>query len=135
LRTPGSQTITLTDAQGKLLPATVTVRVHKTADLHYDVEAPTTVEAGKRFNVTVNILNQFHRWIDGYGGTVHFHCTDAAATLPADFTFDRAGVHIFPSSFILRTPGQCTITVTDTALPRLTASITVTVRPMKSSSQ
>jgi serine/threonine protein kinase len=131
LRTAGSQKITISDAEGKLLPTSVTLRVHKKADIHFELETPATVEAGKPFDANVNILNRFNRWITGYGGTIRFHCTDPAAKLPADHTFDRTIVHTFQNAFILPTPGKWKITVTDTAFPRLTESVSVTVRPTK----
>jgi hypothetical protein len=129
-RTPGSQTVTVTDDRGERLPASAAVWVCRPADLHFTIEAPQGVDAGKPFGVSVNVMDQFGQWRPGYAGTVRFRCTDAAAKLPADYTFSRLeGVHTFTSAFSLPTPGQWTITVTDTAVPGLTGSATVTARP------
>jgi hypothetical protein len=131
-RTPGSQTITLTDGAGRLLSGSCSFWVHRTADLKFMLELPKEVEAGKHFGMTVNVMDRFDRWTAGYGGTVRFHCTEASATLPADYTFDRVeSLHTFTSALALPNPGTWTVTVTDTTVPTLTASATVTVRPAR----
>lgn len=57
-----------------------------------------------------------------YRGTLHFTCTDPAATLPADYTFTAAdaGHHTFPVTF--GTTGQQVITATDVSHPTITGS-------------
>jgi hypothetical protein len=86
--------------------------------------------AGKPFSVTVNVMNPSRRWQVGYCGKIHFTCTDPGARLPDDFVFPGAeSLHTFTNTFTLKTAGKQTVTVTDTALPGLTASVTVTVQP------
>jgi hypothetical protein len=134
-RTPGSQTVTISDTAGKLLPGSTSVWVFKSADLQFDVEVPKSLEAGKPFGVTVNIKDRFNGWTSGYAGTIRFQCTDPAAKLPANYTFNRVEqLHTFTSAVILPTPGEWTITAIDTAIPTLTASVTVTVRPAQGKS-
>src|SRR5262249_40443345 len=136
LRTPGDQTISARDTAGRLPPDSATVTVAVAADLHFEVEAPEAVTAGRPFNVGVYARDRLDRWVF-YTGTVRFTSTDAAATLPGDFAFpDRgepvpasASYHTFTNGVTLRTPGRCVITVTDRAVPSLCGSVTVTVRP------
>ena len=67
-----------------------------------------------------------------YQGTVTFSTsdTDAGVVLPADDTFTAAdaGVHTFSGAVTLITPGDQTITATDTA-SGITRTATVTVVP------
>ena len=56
--------------------------------------------------------------------------TDPGIVLPADYTFTAAdgGVHTFTGGVTLSTPGDQTITATDTA-SGMTRTVTVTVVP------
>jgi hypothetical protein len=67
-----------------------------------------------------------------YQGTVTFTTsdTDPGIVLPADYTFTAAdaGVHTISGGVTLITPGDQTITVTDTA-SGITGSATITVGP------
>jgi hypothetical protein len=127
-RTPGVQTVTVTDTRRERLAGRVCVLVVRPADLKLVLEAPKSVVAGRPFGVSVNVMSRFREWTQGYGGTVHFRCTDAAATLPGAYMFNRAeSVHTFTGACTLRTPGTWTLTVTDTGIPELTGSATITV--------
>jgi hypothetical protein len=132
LRTAGSQVVTVRDSREGWLLATAAVRVLRPADLQFVLEAPESVPAGQPFGVTVNVMDASRRWQQGYCGRVRFACTDPAALLPDDYTFPGGedSFHTFPSAVTLKTPGKWVLTVTDTALPRLTGSVTVTVRPV-----
>src|SRR5205823_4160166 len=65
----------------------------------------------------------------GYPGTVHFTSAVGAASLPGDYSFTGAdaGAHTF--SFILRTAGGQTVTVTDLANATITLTRNVIVGP------
>jgi uncharacterized protein (DUF2141 family) len=130
-RTPGSQSITVTDRRGQRLPGRVAFWVFRSADLLLRLEAPQTVVAGKPFSVTVNVFHPTTKWwTRGYAGTLRFRCTAKGAVLPPDHTFDRASkVHTFSNAFTLPAPGKWVLTVTDTAQPRLTASARIVVEP------
>lgn len=72
--------------------------------------APPTATAGVPFTVTVAVT------ISGHPDTVinsrlHFTSSDPAAVLPGDYYFmpADAGSHTWPGGFILRTPGNQTI--------------------------
>jgi hypothetical protein len=65
----------------------------------------------------------------GYRGTVHFTSTDPSATLPSDYTFTAGdnGAHAF--SIAMQTAGEQTITMTDLADAKITATRRVSVGP------
>src|SRR5262249_61746153 len=96
----------------------------------FAVAAPSSVPSGTAFDLTVTALDPYGNIDVNYQGTVTFSTsdTDSGIILPADYTFtaDDAGVHAFPGAVTLSTPGDQTITVTDTA-SGITRSITVTV--------
>lgn len=94
---------------------------------HFDVRAIEGPYSGVPTRLVVTALNAANRPVSGYTGTVHLSSTDAATTLPADYTFttDDRGRHVFTI-----TPGATgteTITATDTATSALTGSVTLTV--------
>ena len=71
--------------------------------------------------------------VPSYLGTVHFTSSDAAASLPADYTFAPAdnGTHAFVANVILRSPGVTlktagmqSVTATDTTTASLTGTQT-----------
>jgi hypothetical protein len=129
-RTPGSQTVTVTEVGGARLAASASIWVLRRADLRFRVDVPERVTAGKPFSVTVNVIEPFGDWTSGYGGTVRFRCTGAAAALPRDYTFDGVEErHTFTNAVTLPKPGKFTISATDTAIPGLRATATVMVRP------
>ena len=92
---------------------------------HYSVAAPSSSTPGTSINVTVTALDAANAASSGYRGTAHFTSSDAAASLPADYTFTAAdaGAHTF--SVTLRTAGAQTITATDGSITG-TAGVTVT---------
>jgi hypothetical protein len=51
------------------------------------------------------------------------------SAVPAGRRASSAELHTFPNAVTLRTPGKWVLTVTDTALPQVTGSATVTVWP------
>jgi hypothetical protein len=96
----------------------------------YALAAPTSVPSGTAFDLKVTAADPYGNIDVNYQGTVTFSTsdTDPGIALPADYTFtaDDRGVHTFPGAVSLSTPGDQTITVTDTAsgITR-TAKITV----------
>src|SRR6185369_6449313 len=87
------------------------------------------VGANDSTTATVRVYDASYNLATGYTGTIHFTCTDGAATLPIDYTFTGvdAGVHGF--TFTLRTLGSQVITATDTVAPTVTGSAGVHVGP------
>ena len=76
---------------------------------------PSPSVVGSAHNLTVTARDASGNTATSYRGKVHFTSTDAAATLPADYTFTAgdAGKHTF--SVTLKTVGTRSITATDTA--------------------
>lgn len=92
---------------------------------------PSAMGAGDSATGTLTAYDANYNLATGYTGTVQFTSTDGAATLPLNYTFTPgdAGVHTFPSGFILRTAGSQVVTVTDIASATITGSRGVTVGP------
>ncbi len=91
------------------------------------VAAPATATAGTAIQVTVTAKDQNGNTFTGYTGTVHFSSNDGQATLPANYTFTAAdmGVHVF--TVTLKTAGNRTVMVNDTAKTAVTGSAPVAV--------
>jgi Domain of unknown function (DUF5050) len=100
--------------------------------LYFAVAAPASASAGSPFDITVTALDPYGNTAVNYQGTVTFSTsdTDPGVVLPADYTFTAAdaGVQTFTGGVTLITPGDQTITATDTA-SGITRSVTVTVVP------
>jgi hypothetical protein len=98
----------------------------------YAIAAPVSVSAGTPFDITVTALDPYGNAAVNYQSTVTFSTSDpdAGIVLPADYSFtaDDSGVHTFSGGVTLSTPGDQTITVTDTA-SGMTRTATVTVVP------
>ena len=75
-------------------------------------------------SVTVTAKDAFGNTATGYTGTVHFTSTDAAACLPANYTFVGGdnGVHTFTNAYTLKTAGTQTLTATDTVTGTITGT-------------
>ncbi len=99
------------------------------ASPHFSVSAPSGSTAGSSFTVTVTALDPSNHTLTGYTGTVHFTSSDAAAVLPADYTFTGGdqGVHQF--TMTLKAAGSQSVTATDTSNGAVTGSASVTVSP------
>jgi hypothetical protein len=96
----------------------------------YAIAAPASVPSGTAFDLKVTAADPYGNIDVNYQGTVTFSTsdTDPGIVLPTDYTFtaDDRGVHTFPGAVSLSTPGDQTITVTDTA-SGMTRTVTITV--------
>jgi sugar lactone lactonase YvrE len=96
----------------------------------YALAAPTSVPSGTAFDLTITAADPYGAIDVHYQGTVTFATsdTDPGIVLPADYIFTAYdhGVHTFSGAVTLSTPGDQTITVTDTA-SGMTRTVTVTV--------
>jgi streptogramin lyase len=88
---------------------------------------PGTVTAGTAFNFTVTAYDAYNNVATGYTGTVHFTSSDAAATLPANYTFDSGKTGTQSFSATLNTSGAQTITAADTVTSSITGKGSVNV--------
>ena len=87
-----------------------------TTATHFVVSAPSTVQNGVPFNVTVTAKDASNNTDTGYRGSVHFISTNDFASLPANYTFTAAdaGTHIFSATLNFQIlGGTATITVYD----------------------
>jgi len=91
------------------------------------ITAGPNVNGGQAFDLDLRIGDSVFGQTIPYTGTVHFTSSDAAAVLPADYTFTSvdAGLHHFVAT--LNTSGQQTVTVTDARLPGFTGSSTLQI--------
>jgi hypothetical protein len=128
----GSQSITVTDVAIGLLPGSALVSVTPAAADHFQVDAPATVAPNMPFDVTVTALDPYGNADVNYRGTVAFAATDPdpGVVLPMPYTFNDAdsGMHLFAGAFALVTPGEQTLTVTDT-LSGISGSSDILVDP------
>jgi hypothetical protein len=88
---------------------------------------PASGAAGAVETFTIRVVDAFGNTVTGYRHMVQFTSTDAAANLPANYTFTAAdaGVHTFTVTF--NTQGTETITATDTATPAVKGSESMNV--------
>jgi uncharacterized repeat protein (TIGR01451 family) len=132
LRTPGSQTVTVSDQAAPSIAGSQTVQVNAagaTGSLLVTA-ASASWSAGAANSMTVTVRDAAGSVATSYRGTVRFSSTDAKSLLPADYTFTDAdaGIRTF-AGVVLRTAGSQSVTATDAATPALTGSRTVTVTP------
>ncbi|MDB5306227.1 MAG: hypothetical protein JWO38_429 [Gemmataceae bacterium] len=106
LVTGGPQTVTV--SAPNLTPASATVTVTGQVT-RLAFSAPTAVNAGDTFAVTVSAIDTQGSVAPGYTSTVHFTSSDVQAGLPADYTFTPAdaGSHTF--TLTLKTSGSQSI--------------------------
>jgi ELWxxDGT repeat protein len=130
LKTAGTQSITATDTANSSLTSTdAGILVNAAAASVLVVTGPSSVTAGVAFSITVTAKDAYGNVAASYRGTVHFTSTDPKAKLPANYTFTAAdnGTHTF-SGLILKTKGNQTITITDTANSMIWVSILLNVK-------
>jgi hypothetical protein len=124
----GPHTVTSTHtASGKSATATLTVTA--AGAHHLVVSAPAGANAGSAFTVTATAKDAANNTVTGYSGTVRVTSTDAAAVLPASYTFVAGdlGTHTF--SLTLNTAGSQTISAIDTLTATIMGSASVSVTP------
>jgi hypothetical protein len=88
------------------------------------VTAPLSADDGTPFEITVTAEDTAGAIVTGYTDTLSFTSSDNAASLPANSTLTN-GTGQFQVT--LRTPGNQTITATDTSLPEFSGNATVNV--------
>lgn len=113
-RTAGSRSVTL-GAGG--LTKTFAMSVTPGALNHFVLTAPTSVNEGDAFAVTVRAFDAFGNVATNYVGTVSISSGDARAELPAPYTFvpANAGQHTF-DGVKFRSPGSQSLRLDDIAL-------------------
>jgi hypothetical protein len=125
----GTQSITATDTvTASIAGSEAGIAVNPASASRLRITAPASVTAGAAFSVTITVLDAYGNVATGYTSKVHFKSSDGSATLPRDYTFTPAdhGVHTF-TGLILRKKGTQTITLTDTLIPSITDTASLTV--------
>jgi hypothetical protein len=132
LLTAGAQTLTAQDAANGALAGSATVAVAAAPADHILIAAPPTAVSGAPFDVTLTAFDPYGNVDTNYTGTVRWTSsdTDPGVILPAAYTFQAAdsGTHTFSSGVTLITPGDQSLSATDTA-SGITGNATVTVTP------
>jgi hypothetical protein len=121
LKSAGTQTISVVDAAAPSISGTSgSINVDPAPATHYVVAAPSAVNAGAPFNISVTAKDAFNNTDTNYGGLVHFTSTDNSAVLPADMalTFGVAT----PSVTLNAMGTSATIATTDTASASISGS-------------
>jgi hypothetical protein len=128
LRRAGGYAIAVSDAAADATAGAAAVTVNPAAASTLALSGlPPATTAGMPFKVTVTALDRFGNIAKGYAGKVRFASSDAAALLPAAYSFAPAdgGTHKF--SVTLRTGGRQALAVSDSAAPALRGLAGVTV--------
>ncbi|HEX3147811.1 MAG TPA: hypothetical protein VHR66_06980 [Gemmataceae bacterium] len=96
---------------------------------HFDIRTQLDPHTGETTNVTVTALDASNHPVRDYTGTVRLTDTDAAATMPADYTFtaDDRGRHTF--TITPGADGTQTLTATDTTTATITGTVDLNVTP------
>jgi hypothetical protein len=127
----GSYIVTASFSGDTTLPASFHLENTAAPAVRFQVVAPTSVVANTSFDVTVTALDPYGNVDSNYQDTITFATTDPnpGVVLPAayTFTFSDAGVHTFWAGVILVTPGDQTLTVTDSSGLIGSATIKVTL--------
>jgi FG-GAP-like repeat/RTX calcium-binding nonapeptide repeat (4 copies) len=131
LDTAGTQSLSVADYKAFAF-ASADVTVSPAAASAFGIGGPYQPSSGATAFMAVVVVDPYGNLATDYTGTAHFSSSDAAATLPADYTFTAAdgGQHNFP--VILRTAGPQTLTATDTHAPAITGEGTTDVLPAAS---
>ena len=111
----GTHSLTVTDIADPTLSATYSgITVTKAVRLVMTTSDP--VVRGVATSVTVSAVDFRGVPDPRYSGVVEFSSTDPAATLPAPYSFGQSdhGSHSFPAQLRWTTPGEQSLTVTDT---------------------
>jgi hypothetical protein len=129
LSTAGVQTLLVRDAANGAIMNTATVTVQAGSATQFQVIAPPTASSGIPFDLILVALDPYGNIATSYQGTVTFNCTDTdpGVMLPGTYTFTTGsggdnGVHDFVAGATLITPGDQTITASDTVNPDYSSS-------------
>jgi hypothetical protein len=119
LVTVGVQTLSVTDEINSAITISNNITVLPGQATHFVVTAPPTAVAGVPFTFTVTGYDAHNNVATLYAGMVHITSSDPLAVLPANKTLTN-GVGTF--TITLKTPGDQSITATDTLNPSITGS-------------
>jgi hypothetical protein len=121
------------DQRGVVRSGGVIIGAYQASATGFSLSYLGMVTTGVPFDVTVTAFDPFGQRAVGYRGTIQFSTSDTGSgvVLPAAYTFtgSDAGLHTFPAGVVLVTPGQQTLSVTDTADSTIAGSAAIYVSP------
>lgn len=134
LRTAGTQTLSVGLVSGGGQPATTTLTITPSSASILELTWNTSsIVAGQKVSPTVKVRDAYGNTVTSFTGKIRFSSTDAAAVLPADYTFTgtEQGVKTFSNAVTLKTSGTKSVTVSEVSggNPAPTATTTFTVNP------
>jgi hypothetical protein len=129
LNTAGPQALSVSDTVNPAFSSQAQISAFTVVPASFEIFETSTTTAGAAYSFTVVALNALGGEATGYTGTVHFSSSDAQAGLPADYTFTAADLAIHTFTATLKTAGTQSISVSDTAHPAATGSLSVSVAP------
>ena len=122
LKTAGSQVVTANDAGNASVKGSASIVVKPGLASKLSINAPASVTPGVAFTFTVTALDAYGNVATGYIGTVQFSSSDAAASLPVNYTFTSSDAGIATFTAIMDTTGSEWLTATDTLTPSITGT-------------
>jgi len=124
LRSPGIQTITVTDAAFPSLTGTSGAIDVGVIPTKFVISGPATAAAGSPVLFTITARDDVGNTAVGYTGKAHFQTTDPLASVPADVTFSNGkGACII----LFRTSGTWKVSANDTANAAIKGLTAITV--------
>ena len=132
LKSVGTQTVTLADANGSILASQQNVWVMAGAATKLTVLAgSSTLVAGQSSPVVVRALDAFGNTCPTYQGTIHLTSSDANATLPANafFTVGDSGLKTLNGNLILVTAGTMQLAAADIVTSSIAGQTNIAVVP------
>src|SRR5262245_6427225 len=129
LKTAGAEPLTVA-APATSVSATTSITVTPAAASSFSIGGPYQPSSGATGTLVLTAVDPYGNVATGYTGTVHFSSSDAAATLPGNYTFTAADGGVQSFYAILRTAGPQTVTVTDTQGPVITGQTVIDVLPV-----
>ena len=91
------------------------------------VGGPSSVTAGKSFNITVTAETAGNQLDPTYSGTVKITSSDGSAVLPGNHTYTLTDTGSHKFKVTLNTTGSQTVTATDTNNSSITGTVTISV--------
>jgi hypothetical protein len=122
--TSGQQTVTAMDTVNATLVGMATTNV---AIPHFAMSMPSGVTTGAAITVQLRAMDAQNQVMSSYSGTANLASSDAHATFPATVTFQN-GRASFQVTFV--TPGQQTVTATDSVNASPIGTATTNVAPV-----
>lgn len=129
LKTSGNQTITATDTVAASLTGTSFAISASGPATHFSFSAQAAAFTRRAITILVSALDASNQGSTGYNGTVHITSSDGTAVLPTNTTLQTGSGNF---QITLETPGNQTVTATDTVTPSIkgtTSAIVVTATP------